>query len=937
MAKKKLLKKKVANKRSQAKSQASKNRTSAKRISKVALKKQGSPKSKKRRIGIRDRLGRLTYRGACRLMSDQDGAARLRQGGRFEINLPRDVYLGGDTLRVNVLDPELASGKAIVTIVEMTSKPKGLHLHCDQCEIRCDHIAAVLGMVLDDKMSLGLSAPPDPSEPVEHLTEEELLRRTLADRELRAHSEPMTLRSIDPKRPWTDYTLTSHLSGKTYRVSLRGFEPGESYCTCPDFQTNYLGTCKHVLHAQAKVRKRFPRKSLSRAYRRTNLSLRLDYGSQLGLRFNLPHRLDEKAGKILGRYRDDKTDQVGEIVRRLRKLERAGFPVHVYPDAEEFIEQRLLQERLQRESAAIRSDPAGHPLRHKLLQAELLPYQMDGIAFSIGAGRAVLADDMGLGKTIQGIGVAELLARLVNIERVLVVCPASLKSQWRGEIHRFCGRSSQVVLGSADERVAQYENDTFFTICNYEQLLRDNPTVERIRWDLIILDEGQRIKNWESKTSRIVKSLNSRFALVLSGTPLENRLEELYTVVSFIDDRRLGPAYRFFHRHRVVDDRGKVEGYKNLDQLRDRLKPILLRRTRSSVMQELPERTTELVRIPPTAEQKMMSDDYVARAAQIAAKKFLTEMDLLRLQKFLLMARMAANSTQLVDKEESGYSSKLERLEELLEQFAAEGNRKIILFSEWTTMLGLIEPILRQSGLEFVRLDGSVPQKKRQELVHRFQHDPDCNVIIMSNAGATGLNLQAANTVINVDLPWNPAVLEQRIARAHRMGQQQPVQVFLLVTEDTIEERLLATLSAKHDLALAALDVDSEVTEVELQSGMEELKRRLERLLGPQEQAPVDASLRSAVAAETQQIAAHREKVASAGGELMGAALKLVGELIDTGNQVDPKVVDQVRAGLNQCVERDQGGRPQLRFTLADDNAVGELATTLAKLLISQG
>jgi len=934
VAKKKLANKKVSQKRSQAKSQSPKGRLSGKRGSQGALRKKGTTKSGKRRLGIRDRLGRLTYRGACRLLSDQDGETRLRQGGRFEINLPRDVYLGGDTLRVNVLDPELASGKAIVTIVEMTSKPKGLHLHCDQCETRCDHLAAVLGMVLDDKMALGLSAPPDPSEPVENLTEAELLRRALADRQQRAETEPMTLRSIDPKRPWTDYTLTSHLSGKTYRVSLRGFEPGESYCTCPDFQTNYLGTCKHVLHAQAKVRKRFPIKKLSRGYRRTNLSLRLDYGTQMGLRFNLPYRLDEKAGKILGDFRDDKTDQVGEVVKRLRKLERAGFPVHVYPDAEEFIEQRLLQERLQRESVAIRSDPAGHPLRHKLLKAELLPYQMDGIAFAVGAGRAVLADDMGLGKTIQGIGVAELLARLIGIQRVLVVCPASLKSQWRSEIQRFCERSSQVVLGAADERVAQYENDTFFTICNYEQLLRDNPTVERIHWDLIILDEGQRIKNWESKTSRIVKSLNSRFALVLSGTPLENRLEELYTVVSFIDDRRLGPVYRFFHQHRMVDDRGRVEGYKNLDQLREKLKPILLRRTRSGVMQDLPERTTELVRIPPTSEQKLMSDEYVARAAHIAAKKFLTEMDLLRLQKFLLMARMATDSTYLVDKEQPGYSSKLERLEELLEQFADEGNRKIVLFSEWTTMLGLIEPILGKIGMKFVRLDGSVPQKKRQALVHRFQHESDCNVIIMSNAGATGLNLQAANTVINVDLPWNPAVLEQRISRAHRMGQKQPVQVFILVTEDTIEERLLGTLSAKHDLALAALDVESDVTEVELHSGMEELKRRLERLLGPQERAPMDASLRSEVEAETQKIAAHREKVASAGGELMGAALKLVGELIDTGQQADPKVVDQVRQGLDRCVERDERGRPQLRFTLPDDTAVGALATTLAKLLV---
>jgi SNF2 family DNA or RNA helicase len=841
-------------------------------------------KNRKRKIGIRDRLGQLTHRGVCRLLGEgEDGQARLRRGGRFEINLPRDVFLGGDMLRVNVPDPEMPNGQAVVNVVEMTNKPQGLLLNCEQCETRCDHMAAVLGLVLDDKLALGLSAPPDPNEPIENLTEDELVRRALADRQERADAEKMTLRSTNSDQPWTDYTVTSRLSGKTYRVSLRGFDPGESYCSCPDFQTNHLGTCKHILYAGDKVRKRFSKKRLAKTYRRRNLSLRLNYGQELGLQFNLPDELDDAAAKILGRLRHAPSETVKPVVDCVRKLESAGYPVHVYPDAEQFIQQRLLQRRLQLASEEIRSNPADHALRRELLDAELLPYQLDGIAFAVGAGRAILADDMGLGKTIQGIGVAELLAQLADIRRVLVVCPASLKSQWRGEIERFCGRSSQLVIGSAEERVAQYDSDAFFTICNYEQILRDHPTIERVGWDLIILDEGQRIKNWESKTSQLVKTLKSPFALVLSGTPLENRLEELYTVVGFIDDRRLGPAYRFFHKHRVVDDRGRVEGYRNLDQLRKTLAPVLLRRTRDSVMRDLPERTTEIVRIRPTAEQQLMSDEYTKRAAQIAAKAYLTEMDLLRLQKCLLMARMSADSTFLVDKEEPGYSSKLERLTELLEQLLAEEDRKIVLFSEWTTMLGLIEPIFEQMGADFVRLDGKVPQKKRQQLVYRFQNDPNCRAIIMSNAGSTGLNLQAANTVINVDLPWNPAVLEQRIARAHRMGQRRNVQVYLLVTEDTIEERLLGTLSAKHDLALAALDADSEVSEVELHSGMEELKRRLERLLGNERNAPIDVSRKRAVEAETERIAARRDKVAAASGELLGAAVKLLGELIDTG------------------------------------------------------
>ena len=209
------------------------------------------------------------------------------------------------------------------------------------------------------------------------------------------------------------------------------------------------------------------------------------------------------------------------------------------------------------------------------------------------------------------------------------------------------------------------------------------------------------------------------------------------------------------------------------------------------MLQQLPERTTEIVRIPASEEQAALSWENVKRAAQIAAKPFLTEMDLIRIQQHLLVARMAANSTFLVNKQEPAFSTKLDYLDELFEQMWQEPDRKVVLFSEWTTMLDLIEKQLARFEFDYVRLDGSVPQRKRQQLVHRFQKTPACRLFMTTNAGSTGLNLQAANTVINVDLPWNPAVLEQRISRAHRMGQKRPVDVYLLVTVDTFEERLL--------------------------------------------------------------------------------------------------------------------------------------------------
>jgi SNF2 family DNA or RNA helicase len=541
---------------------------------------------------------------------------------------------------------------------------------------------------------------------------------------------------------------------------------------------------------------------------------------------------------------------------------------------------------------------------------------------------------MGLGKTIQGIGLAELLSREAGIQKVLVICPASVKSQWRGEVLRFSERTCQIVLGSAKERASQYESDCFITLCNYEQVLRDILSIERVRWDLIILDEGQRIKNWEAKTTQIVKSLRSRFALVLTGTPIENRLDDLFSIVEFIDDRRLGPAFRFFNRHRVTDERGKVLGYKDLDLLREKLRPVLLRRTRSTVMKDLPPRTTEILRIPPTDEQLEIELAQMKIVSSIVNKRYISEMDLLRLQKALLLARMNADSTLLVDKQEPGYSTKLERLSELLAELAEEEGRKTVLFSEWTTMLGVIERELDRLGLAYVRLDGSIPQKKRQQLVHRFQQDPECKLFLASNAGSTGLNLQAANTVINVDLPWNPAVLEQRIGRAHRMGQRNPVQVYVLVTEGTIEEKLLSTLSAKHELALAALDMDSDVGEVALASGVEELKRRLEVLLGATPDAPVDETEKRRREEEVERLD-RRSRVAAAGGQLLSAAFTFLGEMLPAREETEAtkRIARQLEERLAECVDRDEEGMSRLTVTLPDDGALHNLARSLAALL----
>lgn len=877
-------------------------------------------------LTLKDRLSHLTYNQACKLLGPE-GKKLLRRGGEYEISIDDQVILKRETFKLDL-------GEALVSIYMDTINGKQLNFQCSTCNGVCKHLGAAFSLILEEKLSLGLSAPPPEKIPIESLTDEELIDQEIADRVERADKQKMKVQSYNNDVLWTDYSVINYTSGKTYRVALRGWEKGESYCSCPDFRKNTLGTCKHILHTINKVKKRFPKKIKETPYKIKDVAVYLFYGINLELRLLIPEDIEKETLKVLAPFKDKQINDVAKLVNAIRSLELSGKGITIYPDAEEYINEVLYRERVNNKVKKIQANPSKHPLIKSLLKTELLPYQLDGIAFATGRGRAVIADDMGLGKTIQGIGVSELLAQDADISRVLIICPASLKSQWRLEISRFTDRDCQLVLGTAMERAGQYDNDCFFTICNYEQVLRDINTIENVKWDFIILDEGQRIKNWETKTSQTIKALKSPFALVLTGTPLENRLDELHSIIEFIDDRRLGPAFRFKNQHRITNEKGKLLGYKNLNHLRKKLKPVLIRRTRNEVLKELPPRSTEIRRIPPTEEQLDIHNQHKRTISQILSKKYISEMDLLRLQKALLICRMAANSTFLVDKQPPGYSSKLKELDSLLDQIMLEDDRKVILFSEWTTMLNLIEPMLEKKRLKYVRLDGSVPQKKRLGLVTKFQKEPDCRFFITTNAGSTGLNLQAANTVINVDLPWNPAILEQRIGRAHRMGQKRPVQIFLLVTEGTLEESLLGTLSAKQALFLAALDPSSNTDSLDLSAGIDELRRRLEVLIGEKPDAPIDISMREQKEKEVKALA-KKERIADAGGQLIGAAFNFIGEMFPQGEETEQmaQLTEAFKERLSGCMDKDENGKITLSVTLPDESVLDNLAKSLAKMV----
>ena len=231
---------------------------------------------------------------------------------------------------------------------------------------------------------------------------------------------------------------------------------------------------------------------------------------------------------------------------------------------------RLRRERQRVEArAAFEADLAAGRETLNIVKHPLLPYQREGVLHLAFGERALLADEMGLGKTIQGIAACVLLARLRQIERVLVVCPASLKAEWEEQIARFCDQPTRLVFGSREQRHAAYRDPTFFTIVNYEQVLGDVEEINStLKPDVIVLDEAQRIKNWQTKTARRVKSLRSPYAFVLTGTPLENRIDELYSIIQYLDPEILGPLFRFNRDFYQLDERGRPIDYQNLADLR---------------------------------------------------------------------------------------------------------------------------------------------------------------------------------------------------------------------------------------------------------------------------------------------------------------------------------------------------------------------------------
>ncbi len=428
------------------------------------------------------------------------------------------------------------------------------------------------------------------------------------------------------------------------------------------------------------------------------------------------------------------------------------------------------------------------------LTATLRPYQrrgVDWLCFLRDAGMgALLADDMGLGKTLQALCALR--------GRALVVCPRSVLHNWADELRRFRpGLSVSVYHGPARALDPRAE----VTLTTYALLRLDAARLGREPWDAVVLDEAQAIKNPDSQAARAAYGLRGEFRVALSGTPVENRWEELWSLFHFTNPGLLGGRGDFDDRYARPAGDGDATA---AERLRTRVRPFLLRRLKRDVAPELPPRTEAVLRCELDDTEREVYDAVRAAARKDVVAALQAGGSTLAALEALLRLRQAACHPALVPGQRAEGSSKVTCLLDALESAAADGHRALV-FSQWTSMLDLVEPHLRAAGIGFTRLDGST--RDRGAVVADFQSPEGPPVMLVSlKAGGTGLNLTAADHVFLLDPWWNPAVEDQAADRAHRIGQHRPVTIYRLVACDTVEERILDLQARKRSLAQAALD-----------------------------------------------------------------------------------------------------------------------------------
>ncbi len=701
----------------------------------------------------------------------------------------------------------------------------------------CEHKAASLLRIKEELTNNN----PAPQEGYAY-TREGMVKRVLAERAQKAKTADYNIEFGE--NIFGEHRLTSE-SGQEYVLTLHSFKKRQGYCSCPDYQHNKLGTCKHLMYVFDYLKQnegRFQRKKHFFPF----VEVFLDPLNDYKISYFFPHQPDLFSKSLIDRYFGEKTYVEDEDVADL-----LGFFEEAPQNKQIRIRPEVLRkvEAIFNEQALIQLEETTdfqklflkyHP------KVKLLNYQHQGAAFATFREAAIIADEMGLGKTKQAIAAALMKEKLFQFKRTLVICPVSLKAQWFGEIESFGSGLVQIVEGNPQQREETYANfNSYFLVAGYETVVRDFDQINALGFDYIILDEAQRIKDYESKTATVIKRLKRKHALVITGTPIENRLVDIYSIVDFLDKRLLAPLWEFSYKYCYFESHtsNKITGYHNLDELRERLAHIMIRRERSEVLTQLPQIQEYDIPVELYPEQYLHQHKIAQQLEEIIQKSYLTPFDHQRIFQLINKMRMIADSTFLLDNA-TNLSRKIDEVEHILLDKLDLQNRqqKVVIFSEWKKMANLLAFALRRRGLQVVELSGDVPSAKRAELIRLFEEENETKVFITTGTGSKGLNLQVADTIINFEVPQTQSEKQQRTGRIARLGQhKKQLTVMNLVAKHSIEDFVIQQTQNKSNLFDTLLEDSGEESKaIFTDSTLEKLKVKLKELLQfkPQIEAP---------------------------------------------------------------------------------------------------
>lgn len=440
----------------------------------------------------------------------------------------------------------------------------------------------------------------------------------------------------------------------------------------------------------------------------------------------------------------------------------------------------------------------------------LYDYQEDIFQKMLLANKAICSMKMGAGKTLTTLACYGWILKNLNpLSRMLVICPKSLKIQWQSEIRRALDMDSFLIN---DKKGLLQVGSHQIEIVTYQTFTKHCDVFTKKDYDIVVMDEIQFIRNNESKAWKAAKEINTSFFYGLSGTVIENRLDDLYSIMEIVAPGSLGPKWKFSSNYQDLLSVGKkviiFDGVKNLASLHEKIKD----RVFSYGDLQLPPITHSYVPVKLTSIQTQTHDEYYGEAKKLLAKSMssgLSYGEKMYLQAMLLKARQACNSTTLITKAPSPLSSKLSEVCAIARKQKQRGN-KVIFFSQWTEMLDLIAEQFKAMNMDYVFYTGRESELQRSRSLDRFQYDPNVPFFLASDSGGVGLDglQKACNVVVHVEPPWNPARLDQRTGRVYRIGQTKPVEVYYLYGKESIEEKILETLQKKRDIRTSTLDFD---------------------------------------------------------------------------------------------------------------------------------